>query len=120
MTHTIQSHIPYWKLQVIKGTKLRENFLLYHVMKALLSGSVGMESEQAIEALHPKMNRWSTAFASVAMMCIVLQQLQKRSGCKAHHHCHNHDSKGNANAPSVAEMHTIRENAQTHRSARLH
>ena len=66
MTHTIQSHIPSWKLQVIKWTKLRENFSLYHVMKARLSGSVGMESEQAIEALHPKMNRWSAAFASVA------------------------------------------------------
>ena len=34
-------------------------------MKAHLSGSVGMDSEQAIEALHPKMNRWSATFASV-------------------------------------------------------
>ena len=31
-----------------------------------LGDSVGMESEQAIEALHPKMNRWSATFASVA------------------------------------------------------
>ena len=117
MTHTIQSHIPYWKLQVIKWTKLRENFFLYNVMKVRLSGSLGMESEQAIEALHPKMNRWSATFASVANDVLHLAAIAETQWLQS---TPSLPEPRLANAPSVAEMHTIRENAQTHRSVRLH
>ena len=68
-----------------------------------------MESEQAIEALHPKMNQWSATFASVPNDVHRFAAIAERNGCKAGHHCHNHDFKGNANVPSVAGIHTIRE-----------
>ena len=46
--------------------KRKFHVLVVHVPeKARLAGSVGIETEQAIEALHPKVNRWATTFAAV-------------------------------------------------------
>ena len=48
-----------------EGLKRKLQELVCHISKqARLSSSVGLDSEQAMEAVHPKMNRWSATFAS--------------------------------------------------------